>query len=112
MRRAGEEGLTLVELLLSLAVMGIIAAATMPLLSASLEVDAKASARSELYQEGLRAMERMTKGVRKSTYLLIPNAHNPVRHLYVDFTAGANQWLRKRFVALNRLFQLDSWLEH
>ncbi len=81
MRHPDENGLTLVELLIAITIMGIIAAAAIPLLSMSLEVHARASARTSLYHEGLLAMERMIKGVRNSTFLLIPNAHNPTRNI-------------------------------
>jgi hypothetical protein len=61
--------------------MGIIAAAAMPLLSASLKAHSDGTARSGLYQEGLMAMERMTNGVKRCTFLLIPNAPNTIRDI-------------------------------
>ncbi|MGD8891944.1 MAG: type II secretion system protein [Desulfobacterales bacterium] len=81
MRRLNEKGLTLVELLVTITIMGIIAVAAMPLLSTCLEAHGKGIARSELYQEGLLAMERMTSGVRRCTFLLIPNAHDTTRDI-------------------------------
>jgi prepilin-type N-terminal cleavage/methylation domain-containing protein len=81
MRRINENGLTLVELLVCMAILGIIATAAMPLLSTSLEAYGRGTSRAGLYHEGLLAMERMTSGVRHSTFLLIPNAHNITRDI-------------------------------
>ena len=81
MKRLNHKGLTLVELLFATAILGIIAAAALPLLSVLFESHKKGSARFQLYHEGLIAMERMTDGVRCSTYLLIPNAHSPTRDI-------------------------------
>jgi prepilin-type N-terminal cleavage/methylation domain-containing protein len=81
MKPINHKGLTLVELLFATAILGIIAAAALPLLSVLLESHKNGSARFQLYHEGLIAMERMTDGVRRSTYLLIPNAHSPTRDM-------------------------------
>jgi prepilin-type N-terminal cleavage/methylation domain-containing protein len=81
MKSTCEKGLTLVELLVSITIMVIIAAAAMPLLSASLNAHSGGIARAELYQEGLMLMEKMTSGVRKTTILQIPNNHNPTRNM-------------------------------
>jgi prepilin-type N-terminal cleavage/methylation domain-containing protein len=81
MTRLHEKGLTLVELLVTITIMGIIAVAAMPLLSTCLEAHGQGIARSELYQEGLMVMERVTNGVKGCTFLLIPNAHNSVRDI-------------------------------
>ena len=81
MTRSKEKGVTLIELLVSITILGIIAMAAMPLLSISLESHRQGTDTSRLYQEGLLAMERMTNGVRRCTYLLIPNAHAPVRDI-------------------------------
>jgi prepilin-type N-terminal cleavage/methylation domain-containing protein len=79
MNRIDQKGLTLVELLFATAILGIIAAAATPLVSIFFEFHKNGAARLQLYHEGIVAMERMTAGVRRSTYLLIPNAHNPTR---------------------------------
>jgi prepilin-type N-terminal cleavage/methylation domain-containing protein len=81
MRQIGEKGLTLVELLVTITIMGIIAMATMPMLSTILEAHSQGTDRSGLYQEGLLAMERMTSGVRRCTFVLIPNAHKQDREI-------------------------------
>ncbi len=81
MSTTNEKGFTLVEMLLAVTIMGIIAGATMPLLSSMLNAHASLSARSSLHREGLLIMERMTNGVRRSTYLLIPNSHNQTRDI-------------------------------
>ena len=81
MRDAGDKGITLIELVVSITIMMIIAATAIPLLSTSLDVYSHGSGKSHLYQEGLHAMERITTSVRKSTFLNIPNAHNPTRNV-------------------------------
>ena len=53
MRPAGEKGLTLVELLVTIAIMGIIAMVAFPLLSSGLDAHRSGMARSGLYHEGL-----------------------------------------------------------
>jgi prepilin-type N-terminal cleavage/methylation domain-containing protein len=90
MKRIDQKGLTLVELLFATAILGIIAAAAIPLLSVLLESHKNGSARFQLYHEGLIAMERMTDGVRRSTFLLIPNAHNPTRDI-LAFSGYVNE---------------------
>ncbi len=81
MRTTREKGFTLVELLLVITIMGIIAGATMPLLSAMLNAHASVSARSSLYHEGLMIMGRITNGLRKTTIVAVPNGHNITRDL-------------------------------
>jgi prepilin-type N-terminal cleavage/methylation domain-containing protein len=81
MKRIDQKGLTLVELLLATAILGLIAAAATPLVSICFESHKNGTARFQHYHEGLIAMERMTDGVRRSTFLLIPNAHNPTRDI-------------------------------
>ncbi len=76
---ANDRGLTLVELLLAVTITGIIAGAGTALLSTCLEAQRQGEDRSRLYQEGLMAMERMTNSVRNTTYLFIPNGHDPTR---------------------------------
>ena len=81
MSRINEKGLTLVELLVTITIVGIIATAAIPLLSTCLDAHSQGHARSRLYHEGLLAMERMTSGVRRCTFLLIPNNHNTKRDI-------------------------------
>ena len=81
MRPNSEKGLTLVELIVSLTIMGIIATASIPLLSSTLEIYSSGTDRSRLYQEGLMAVERMTAGVKKTTFLTVPNGHSPSRNI-------------------------------
>jgi prepilin-type N-terminal cleavage/methylation domain-containing protein len=81
MRRTGEKGFTLVEVILAVGIMGIIATGAIALVSSYLDTHAYATAKSGLYREGLMAMERMTDSVRRCTYLLIPNAHSPTRDI-------------------------------
>ena len=79
MMRMNEKGLSLVELLVAIAIFGLIAAAAGTLLSATLKNHDYGNARYGLYREGLMIMERMTDEVRRCTFLLIPNAHNTTR---------------------------------
>jgi prepilin-type N-terminal cleavage/methylation domain-containing protein len=77
----GEKGFTLVELLVAIAILGMIAGVATSLLSSILQAQDHGSSRADLYQEGLVAMEQITSGVRGCTYFLIPNAHNPTRDI-------------------------------
>jgi len=81
MRQLGEKGLSMVELLVSFTIMGIIAVVATPLFSTCLDTYRSSYARSVLYHEGLLAMERMTGRVKQCTYLLIPNNHNTTRNI-------------------------------
>jgi prepilin-type N-terminal cleavage/methylation domain-containing protein len=72
-------GLTLTELLIVTAVMGILSVAIAGLLSASLDAHKEGSSRFELQREGLMAMERMTDAARRCTFLITPNAHQAER---------------------------------
>ena len=79
MRKPNEQGLTLIELLLAIMGMAIISSAATFFLNSALDIDIQGSSRSELYREGLFAMEKIKEEAKRSTYLLIPNAHSPVR---------------------------------
>lgn len=81
MRGKGNIGLTLVELLIAVSLVGMLTAAAALLLDSSLKAHTYASESSNLMREGTLAMERMTSGVRNSTYLLIPNAHKVTREI-------------------------------
>ncbi len=81
MKYTDESGLTLVELLMAIAIFGLIAVAATALLSQALDANTDGDARYGLYREGLLIMERMTGEARRSTYLLIPNAHKPNRDI-------------------------------
>jgi hypothetical protein len=73
--------MTLLELLLAVTGMAIISAAATFFLSTTLDIEIQGSSRSELYREGLSAMEKMKERVKRTTYLLIPNAHNTTRDI-------------------------------
>lgn len=90
MRHSDEKGFTLVEVIMAVAIMGIIATATTALVSSYLDAHAYAAAKSRLYREGLMAMERMTDGVRRCTFLAIPNANNPTRDI-LAFSGTINE---------------------
>lgn len=79
--RKPDDGLTLVEMIIAIAIMSIITVAAAALLSVSLQAHAYGTDRSALHREGLMAMERMSYGVRNCTFLLIPNAHSPTRDI-------------------------------
>jgi len=90
MRKCGENGLTLMELLITVTILLIIASVATPLLSGSLDAHRSGIARSRLYQEGLILMERMTSEVRRCTVLLIPNNHKPARAI-LSFSGFINE---------------------
>ncbi len=90
MRGTNEKGFTLIELVLAITIMGIIAGATVTLLSMHLKAHNIASDRSGLHMEGLLAMDRMTNAARKATFLLIPNAHNTTRDI-LAFSGTINE---------------------
>ena len=90
MKLPGEKGLSMVELLVSFTIMGIIAIVATPLFSTCLDTYRGVYARSMLYHEGLLAMERMTDGVRRCTYLLIPNGHMSTRNI-LAFSGSVNE---------------------
>ena len=79
MKIMAEKGLTLVELLMAIAIFGLIAAGATTLLSATLGAQAQGEANYKLYQEGLIIMERLAGEVKTTTLLHIPNNHTPVR---------------------------------
>jgi len=79
MKLSEENGLTLVELLMSIAVFGLMAVAASSLLSSTLDAHGVDDRRYRLYQEGLMIMERVTRQARQTSYLMIPNCHTPVR---------------------------------
>ena len=81
MKRTGQSGFTLVELLMTISVLGIIATASGALFTMSIEAQSKGSSRAELQREGMVAMERMTNGLRRATHLMIPNHHSKSRRI-------------------------------
>ncbi len=81
MRGKEDIGLTLVELLIAISMVGLLSLAATLLLDSSLRAHTYASENSEVVREGTLAMERMTAGVRNSTYLFIPNAHSTTRDI-------------------------------
>jgi hypothetical protein len=76
-----ERGLTLVELLLGVTLLAMLGTATGVMVSASLEANRNITSRSGLYQEGLLTMTRITAGLKKTTFVLIPNSHGPTRNI-------------------------------
>ncbi|MBC8433237.1 MAG: type II secretion system protein [Desulfobacterales bacterium] len=90
MKMFTEEGLTLVELLMAIAIFGLIATGATTLLSASLGAQAQGEANYKLYQEGLIIMERLTSEVKTTTLLHIPNNHTPIRTI-LAFSANINE---------------------
>jgi len=90
MRASGEKGFTLVEVVMAVAIMGMIAAGTTVLISTYLDAHAYATAKSQLYREGLMAMEHMIDGVKRCTSLAIPNNHNQTRDI-LAFSGTINE---------------------
>jgi len=74
-------GLTLMEMLIAMAIMAVVAVATTTLVTTCVDIQNDADAESRFYQEGMLAMERMTRMTRTCTFLLIPNAHAPLRDM-------------------------------
>lgn len=89
MRSIGERGLTLIELLLAVTGMAIISAAAAIFLTSTLGIEDQGTSRSELYREGLSAMERMKEGVKRCTSLHIPNSHSATRDV-LAFSGSIN----------------------
>lgn len=85
----GTAGLTLVELLVVITIMAVIAVGLSTFLSSVLNVHSDSRRTSALQREGLMIMERLTQGLRRSTMVMIPNAHAPVRDL-VAFSGTFN----------------------
>ncbi|MBL7645545.1 MAG: prepilin-type N-terminal cleavage/methylation domain-containing protein [Candidatus Hydrogenedentes bacterium] len=79
MKRSRRQGLTLIELTISIAVLSLIAAAAAALLSVCLQAQAHGMARSSLQREGALAMERMVSQIRKTSRIAIPNGQQPLR---------------------------------
>ena len=90
MKMFTEEGLTLVELLMAIAIFGLIAAGATTLLSASLGAQAQGETSYKLYQEGLIIMERLTGEVKTTTLLHIPNNQTPTRTI-LAFSDNTNE---------------------
>ena len=67
MRGIGRAGISLIELVIAIAVTGLIATASTALLTTSLEVRAHGETRTRVYYDGMRAMKRMTEAGRPST---------------------------------------------
>jgi prepilin-type N-terminal cleavage/methylation domain-containing protein len=72
-------GFTLVELLLVLAIAGLLMAAVGGFISSALRTQAAVSERNAINREACFAMDRMTTAVRGTTRLLLPLANNPLR---------------------------------
>ena len=70
-------GFTLVEVLLAVAVAGLLMAALGGLVSQALQARAVVSTKNDLLQQAEFAMERMVSAVRGTTRLLLPLAENP-----------------------------------
>ena len=79
MKRSRRQGLTLIELTISIAVLSLIAAAAAALLSVCLQAQAYGMARSGLQREGALAMERMVSQIRVTSRIAIPNGQQPLR---------------------------------
>ncbi|NOR25011.1 MAG: prepilin-type N-terminal cleavage/methylation domain-containing protein, partial [Desulforhopalus sp.] len=63
MKATNEKGLTLLELLISIAILAMVVGAATLFTSTSINTQRQGTARSKLYLEGLLAMERMSSGL-------------------------------------------------
>lgn len=77
----GRRGFTLAEVIVSIMGMTIIALGAGGLIQTTMNARASEEKSAGIYRNGYLAMERMTSGVRKSTFLMIPNNHNPSRSI-------------------------------
>lgn len=77
MMRDSSAGLTLAELLISVALIAIITSAVAALLDSGVAAYSAGQQQIELQEEGIRSMEAMTQGLRLSTRVFAPNAHAP-----------------------------------
>ena len=71
------DGFTLVELLLAVAIAGLLMAALSGVVSQALQARAAVQERNELLRDARFAMERMVSSVRGTTRLLVPLGENP-----------------------------------
>ncbi|MBI2432722.1 MAG: hypothetical protein HYV26_07625 [Candidatus Hydrogenedentes bacterium] len=83
-------GITLVELIISVAILSLIAAAAAALLSTALQTQAYAEQRQNLNREAFQIMTRITEGLRKTSHVMVPNSHSANRPLLI-FSANINQ---------------------
>jgi type II secretory pathway pseudopilin PulG len=83
-------GFSLVELLLSITIMAFVAGVASTSISVFLKAHSYSHSQTKLYSESMIAMERMTEGVRSSTFLLIPNGNNTVRDV-LAYSGGVNE---------------------
>lgn len=74
-------GLTLLELLISVTILGMIFTAGAAMLHTALQTQAYGSGKKDLARQGAIAMDTMTGNVRRATWLLIPNAHRVSRDI-------------------------------
>jgi prepilin-type N-terminal cleavage/methylation domain-containing protein len=87
--KAGNAGLTLVELILSMAIMGLVTAGLSSLMLVSLQAYDYGNKQTDLHLEAMEVMDRLTSGVRHSTLMFIPNAHKPTRPM-LSFSGDVN----------------------
>lgn len=89
MRGGRTAGVTLVELILSIAIMSIVTLGLSSMVLVSLRAYDYGTNRTELHLEAMGLMERITNGVRRSTFVFIPNAHKATRTL-LSFSGDVN----------------------
>ena len=89
MKRNLEEGLTLAELLVAVTITALLTVVSASILYAALQTQAYTSDRAAVLKEGVIAMERMTNGLRRATYLHIPNGTGQQRTL-LAFSGAVN----------------------
>jgi prepilin-type N-terminal cleavage/methylation domain-containing protein len=76
-----QAGLSLVELLVATAILGMLAAAATQFTFTALRAQAAAEWRSTVRRDGMLAMERIAAGIKTCSFLLIPNSTNSVRSI-------------------------------
>jgi prepilin-type N-terminal cleavage/methylation domain-containing protein len=76
-----DKGFTLIESLICVALLGLIAVAGSSMISTSIEGHDRVGGQSDIYQEGVLIMDRLTGQIRRCTHLYIPNAHKKKRSI-------------------------------
>ena len=75
MQRAG---FTLIELTISVAIMGILSVGLVSLLQTSLQIKVEPDRRTELEQRAHRTMDRLTSEIKITSHLLVPNGRRQI----------------------------------
>lgn len=73
-----QQGLSLLEILISIAIAGVLIAAISGVVGSALNAQRSSGAKNDTLQQACFAMQRMVNAVSKTRYLMIPLGENPV----------------------------------